>query len=149
MFFEVVWIVGYAPLIVRTLNVMPIFAALAWITGTIALSTERVSEISSTFLHWAAVHLPVLPGSYFDSFISAAAFDTLPASPGVLYGSKPLIALFSSESGTMCVAIDPAVGPPHAFRSELLSMIRFMALRTWMSSNGGCVRLSVRYHVRS
>jgi hypothetical protein len=28
-------------------------------------------------------------------------------------------------------------------------MTKFSALRTWMSSNGGCVRLSVMYHVRS
>ena len=28
-------------------------------------------------------------------------------------------------------------------------MIQFIALRTWMSSNGGCVRFIVRYQVRS
>jgi len=62
-FFDGVWITGYAPLTDRTLKVIPIFAALAWITGTIALSTARTSAIRRTFLQADAVHLPVWPVS--------------------------------------------------------------------------------------
>src|SRR5512142_2394500 len=100
---------------------MPILAADAWITGSMRVSTPRVSAISSTPLHAEAVHLPV-PPEYFDFFISAAAFETLPEWPGDEYGSKLLSALFSIGSGTMCVAIAPAVGPPHAFCRPALSM---------------------------
>src|SRR6266702_1925738 len=49
----------------------------------------------------------------------------------------------------MWVAICPKLGPPHACRIAALSMIRFVALRTWMSSNGGVVRFMVMYQVRS
>ena len=51
------------------------------------MSTPRVSAIIRTFLHAGASHLPSWAVSYFDSFISAVAFATLPAEPGVLYGS--------------------------------------------------------------
>ena len=44
----------------------------------------------------------------------------------------------------MCVAIEPGIGPPQAFWSADLSMIQFIALRTWTSSNGGCVRFIVK-----
>ena len=66
---------------------MPILEASAWRIGTIRVSTARVSATISTFLHADAVHFPDLFGSYFDSFISAAALSTLPASSGVAYGS--------------------------------------------------------------
>ena len=49
----------------------------------------------------------------------------------------------------MWLAMSPTVGPPQIWRSAALSMIQFIALRTWMSSNGGCVRFIVRYQVRS
>ena len=41
------------------------------------------------------------------------------------------------------------VGPPQALRRPSLSMIQFIAFRTWMSSKGGWVRFIVMYHVRS
>ena len=40
-------------------------------------------------------------------------------------------------------------GPPQIWRSAALSMIQFIARRTWMSSNGGWVRFIVRYSTRS
>ena len=40
-FFEVVWITGYAPLTLRTANVMPIFFALATIIGLIDSRSQR------------------------------------------------------------------------------------------------------------
>src|SRR3954468_10252590 len=123
MFLFVVWIVVYAPLIARTLNLIPIFDALAWTTGTIRLSSARVSAIISTPLHAAAVHLPLLFGSYFDCFISAAAFAASPDSFGVLYGSYSASPLLYMTGGAMCVAIDPITGPPHALRSDCLSMM--------------------------
>ena len=43
----------------------------------------------------------------------------------------------------------PTVGPPQTWRRASLSMIQFIARRTWMSSNGGCVRFIVRYCVPS
>src|SRR6476620_3672252 len=94
MFFEGVWIVGYAPLMERTFSVSPIFAASASSNGTMRVSTARVSAIVSTPLHAEAVHFPVLPGSYLDCFISAAALDTSPALFAVSYGSysaRPLL----------------------------------------------------------
>ena len=112
-------------------------------------STPRVSEISSTFLHALALHVPLPFVSYFEPFIAAFAFATLPWSPGVLYGAYSASWLLNSVSGTMWFAIVPIVGPPHACLSAALSMIQFIALRTWMSSNGGCVRFIVRYQVRS
>ena len=51
MFLFVVWMVVYAPLIERTLKLTPIFAALAWMTGTIRLSSARVSATIRTLLH--------------------------------------------------------------------------------------------------
>src|SRR5437762_3537427 len=122
MFFEGVWIVVYAPLIERTLSVRPIFATSASSSGTIRVSTARVSAITSTPLHADAVHLPVLPGSYFDCFISAAAFATSPASFGVLYGSYSASPLLYMTGGAMWVAIEPTTGPPQALRSDCLSM---------------------------
>ena len=50
-------------------------------------STARVSAISSTFLQAAALHVPSPFVSYFEPFIAAFAFATLPWSPGVLYGA--------------------------------------------------------------
>src|SRR5215813_10641021 len=94
MFLLVVWMVVYAPLIERTLKVTPIFAALAWMTGTMRLSSARGSAIIRTPLHSDIVHLPLFPGSYFDCFIPAAALATSPDSFGVLYGShsaRPLL----------------------------------------------------------
>ena len=87
--------------------------------------------------------------SYFEPFIAAFAFATLPWSPAVLYGAYSASWTLNSVSGTMWFAIVPTVGPPHVWRSAALSMIQFIALRTWMSSNGGCVRFIVRYQVRS
>ena len=78
--------VGYAALVERTVNVMPIFAASCWITATIFGSTARTSATSSTFLQAAAVHMPLPVVSYFEPFIAAIAFETLPWSPGVPYG---------------------------------------------------------------
>src|SRR4051812_39049894 len=102
-----------------------------------------------TPLHCFASHLPSWFVSYFDFFISAVAWATLPWSPGVLNGWKPVSWLLNSVSGTMWLAIVPAVGPPHAFRSASLSATQFIALRTWMSSKGAWVRFIVMYHVRS
>src|SRR5689334_18286288 len=116
--------------------------------GIIRLSRARVSPIIRTFLHADAVHEPV-PPEYFDCFISACAFARSPASFGVEYGSYSASPLLYMTGGAMCVAIEPTTGPPHALRRALLSMIRFIALRTWMSSNGFCVRFIVRYQVRS
>src|SRR5689334_2646706 len=103
MFLLVVWIVVYAPLMARTVNVIPIFFASAWITGIIRLSSARVSAIISTPLQAAAVHEPVLPGSYFDCFIAAAALSTEPASFGVLYGSYVDSPPLNRLGGTMPV----------------------------------------------
>src|SRR6185437_443285 len=128
---------------------MPILAASAMITGTIALSTARTSEIIRTFLHAAASHLPSPFVSYFEPFIAFWAREVLPESFGVRYGSYSDRMLCRIGFGTMCVAMSPAVGPPQPLRSACLSMIRFIALRTWMSSNGGCVRFIVMYQVRS
>ena len=86
MFFAGVWIVGYAPSIVRTVKVMPIFAALAGSPAASSGRRRRVSAISSTFLHSAAPHVPSFFVSYFEPFSAAFAFATLPWSPGVLYG---------------------------------------------------------------
>src|ERR1051325_3843948 len=122
MFLFVVWMVVYAPLIDRTLKVTPIFAALACTTGTMRLSSARVSAIISTFLHADAVHLP-LPPEYFDCFISAAALSTSPAAFGVAYGSYSARPLLYMTGGAMCVAIDPITGPPHALRRASLSMM--------------------------
>src|ERR1043165_9762040 len=84
MFFDGVWIVGYAPLIWRTLKVMPIFLASCSIVATMPGSTLRVSDTSNTFLQALASHIPLLPVEYFEPFIAAFAFATLPWSPGVL-----------------------------------------------------------------
>src|SRR5581483_11795307 len=137
------------PLICRTLNVIPIFLASCSMVATMPGSTPRVSDTSSTFLHALASHMPLLPFEYFEPFIAAFAFATLPWSPGVLYGANSCRRKLKSVSGTMWFAIVPTVGPPHVCRSAALSMIQFIALRTWMSSKGGCVRFMVRYHVRS
>src|SRR3954464_13556636 len=101
MFLFVVWMVVYAPLIERTVNFSPIFAAFAWMTGTIRLSRARVSAIISTPLQADAVHLPVLPGSYFDCLISAAAFATSPEKFGVEYGSYSASPLLYITGGAM------------------------------------------------
>src|SRR6478672_6241488 len=93
MFFDGVWIVVYAPLIERTVSVSPIFAASASRSGTMRVSTARVSAMTRTPLQADAVHLPVLPGSYFDCFISACALARSPALFGVAYGlysARPL-----------------------------------------------------------
>src|SRR3954454_3284533 len=87
--------------------------------------------------------------SYFEPFMAAFALARLPVSPGVLYGLYSASWLLNSVSGTTWFATWPIVGPPHACTSACLSMIQFIALRTWMSSNGACVRFIVRYHVRS
>src|SRR3954452_9187661 len=123
MFLLVVWMVVYAPLMERTVNVIPIFAASAWMTGTIRVSTARVSAIISTPLQADAVHLPVLPGSYFDCFISAAALAASPESFGVEYGSYSASPLLYMTGGAMWVAIEPTTGPPQALRSDCLSMM--------------------------
>ena len=87
MFFDGFWMVGYAPSTVRAAKVMPIFFALDTITGSIFVSTARVSTIMSTFLHSLALQVPFLSVSYFEPFIAAFALATLPRSPGVLYGA--------------------------------------------------------------
>ena len=71
---------------VRTLKVIPIFLASAWTTGSIFVSTSRVSATSSTFLQALALHIPLPFVSYFEPFIAACAFARLPWSPGVPYG---------------------------------------------------------------
>src|SRR6266550_7894346 len=149
MFFDGVWIVGYAPLIWRTLKVIPIFFASCWIVATMPGSTPRVSETSNTFLHALASHMPLEPVEYFDPFIAAFAFATSPWSPAVLYGANSASWLLKSVSGTMWFAIFPIVGPPQALISDGLSMIQFIAFRTWMSSNGAWVAFIVMYQVRS
>src|SRR5581483_9600410 len=90
-----------------------------------------------------------MPLPYFEPLSAAFAFATLPRSPGVAYGSYSESWLSKSVSGTMWCATWPIVGPPHAWTSACLSMTQFIALRTWMSSNGGWVRFIVRYQVRS
>src|SRR5665213_3583611 len=95
MFFAGVPIVVYAPLIARTFRSMPIFAASSRRIGTMRVSTPRVSAIVSTPLQADAVHLPVLPGSYFDSFISACAFARSPALFGDAYGAYSASPLLS------------------------------------------------------
>ena len=148
MFLFVVWIVVYAPLIWRTVNVMPIFAASAWMIGIIRLSSARVSAIISTFLHAEAVHLPV-PPEYFDCFISAAALVDVAGlvrrrvrvvlrEPVVVHHGRRDVRRDRADHGA-------APGLPE----RLLVDDQFIALRTWMSSNGGCVRFIVRYQVRS
>src|SRR4029079_14792283 len=97
----VVWMVVYAPLIWRTVKVMPIFAAFAWMTGIIRLSSARVSPIIRMLLHADAVHLPV-PPEYFDCFISGCAFARSPASFGVEYGSYSASPLLYMTGGAMC-----------------------------------------------
>ena len=141
-FLDVVWIVGYAPLTVRTVNVMPIFFALAWTTGRIPLSAVRTSWTRRTPLHCFAVQTPP-ELAYFDSFISAFALAALPESPGVLYGWKPFSFPASIALGRMCWAISPAMAPPHAFLRPFLSITQFIARRTCTSSNGGWVRFIV------
>jgi hypothetical protein len=114
--------VVYAPLIDRTVNLMPIFAASDWMTGTIRLSSARVSAIISTPLQADAVHLPE-PPEYFDFFISACAFVTSPEKFGVAYGSYSARPLLYIAGGAMCVPIAATIGPPQAFRSACLSMM--------------------------
>src|SRR5262249_14727731 len=149
MFFAGVCSVGYAPLIVCTLKVMPIFRPAASITGSIFVSTSRASARRKTLRQALAEQRPLPFVSYFEPFIAARAFSRLPRSPFVLYGGYSASWLLKSVSGTMWFATLPSVGPPHACTSECLSMIQFIALRTWMSSNGGWVMFIVRYHVRS
>src|SRR5947208_2128202 len=84
MFFEGVWIVGYAPLIWRTLKVIPIFFAYCWIVATMPGSTPRVAETSNTFLHALASQMPLEPVEYFDRFIAAFALAASPWSPACL-----------------------------------------------------------------
>ena len=97
----------------------------------------------------AALHIPSCFVSYLEPFIASFAFARLPWSPGVAYGSNSASWLSKIESGTMCPAILPRSGPPQIWRSASLSMIQFIALRTWMSSNGGWVRFIVMYSTRS
>src|ERR1044072_2956886 len=122
MFLLVVWMVVYAPLIERTLKVMPIFAALAWTTGTMRLSSARVSAIIRTVWHAEAVHFP-LPPEYFDCFISAAALSTAPDAVGVAYGSDSARPMLYMTGGALCVPTAPIPGPPHALRRASLSMM--------------------------
>src|SRR5262249_50507220 len=149
MFFEGVCSVGYAPLIVCTLKVMPSLRADDSITGSILVSTSRPSARRKTLWQALAEQVPLPFVSYFEPFIAAFAFARLPRSPGVLYGANSASWLLKSVSGTMWLATLPIVGPPHACTSACLSMIQFIALRTWMSSKGGWVMFIVRYHVRS
>src|SRR5690348_398991 len=121
-FLLVVWMVVYAPLIERTVNVMPIFLASAWITGIIRLSTARVSATSSTPLQADALQVPD-PLEYFDFLISAWALARSPEKFGVAYGSYSARPLLNSAGGTMCVPIAATTGPPHAFRNACLSMM--------------------------
>src|ERR1700749_4951695 len=111
MFFETVWIVGYAPLIWRTVNVMPIFLASCSITATIFGSCDRVSSIIRMPWHCEALQVPFPAVSYFEPFIADFALATEPSSPGVLYGSNSLRTLFRIAFGTMWVATEPMVGP--------------------------------------
>ncbi len=83
-----------------------------------------------TFLHCGASHIPLFEVSYFEPFMAAIAFATLPWSPGVLYGAYSWSLKSNRVSGTMWLAIVPTVGPPHVWRSAALSMIQFIALRT-------------------
>ena len=85
MFFDGVWITGYAPLTVRTVKVMPIFFALDRTTGRIPLSAVRTSWMSRTPLHSLALQTPP-ELAYFDCLISAFALVAFPRSPGVLKG---------------------------------------------------------------
>src|SRR3990172_212558 len=142
MFFDVVWMTGYAPLTVLTVNVIPIFDAPDWMTGVVPLSACRTSEIIRTPLHSWAVQTPFL-FAYFDFAISARAFATLPRSPLVLYGWKLFSFPRSIGLGKTCWAISPATGPPQALRRASLSITQFIALRTCTSSNGGWVRFIV------
>src|SRR5579885_1418035 len=128
---------------------MPIFLASASITGSIFVSTARVSASSSTPWHFGSLHMPLLAVSYFEPFIAALAFATEPWSPGVLYGLKPWSLKLNRVSGTMWFATAPIVGPLHPWTSAALSMIQFIARRTWTSSKGGWVRFIVMYQVRS
>src|SRR3954447_14738688 len=121
MFLLVVWIVVYAPLIARTLNVRPIFAALACTIGTMRLSSARVSAIISTPLQAEAVHLPE-PPEYFDCFISSAAFAASPWPFGDAYGSYSASPLLYMTGGARWVAMEPITGPPQALRSDALFM---------------------------
>ena len=76
--------------------------------------------------------------------VADAGFVGLAVAVGEGLGSIDIITSGNRTGGTTCVAIDPGIGPPHAFWSALLSTIQFIALRIWMSSNGGCVRFIVR-----
>ncbi len=127
----------------------PIFAALDDTAATMPGSTLLASAMLRTSLHSDASQMPSLFVSYLESFISAFALTTLPLSPGVLYGWKPARPLLKTVSGTKCCAIAPVVGPPHDLRTASLSTIQFIALRTWTSSNGGCVIVIGKYQTRS
>src|SRR5262245_22311112 len=106
--------------------------------------------IITRFLHAATVHMPVLPGSYLDCFISACALARSPWNPSVAYGSYDCVSWsLVMTDGMTWVAICPKLGPPTACSIAALSMIRLTALRTWMSSNGGVARFMVMYQVRS
>src|SRR3954465_12384524 len=101
------------------------------------------------FLQALAEHVPSPLVSYFEPFIADFALETFPVSPEVLYGLNSASWLLNMDSGTMWFATWPMVGPPQAWTRDFLSMTQFIALRTWMSSNGACVRFIVRYQVRS
>ena len=78
--------VGYAPLIVRTVNVMPIFSASCWIIGDhLRVDRADVGDQEHVLARLGDAHA-VLVVSYFEPFIAAFAFATLPWSPGVPYG---------------------------------------------------------------
>src|SRR5262245_58790485 len=128
---------------------MPIFFALAWITGSIFASTPRVSAMSRTPLHSLAEHMPFFSVSYFEPLRAARALTTLPREPCVWYGANSASWLFSSGSGVMWFATLPTTGLPQACTRLALSMAQFIARRTLTSSNGGWVKFMVRYHVRS
>ena len=49
----------------------------------------------------------------------------------------------------MCVGMLPCTGPPQARWTPSRSITRFIAFRTWMSSNGGVVRFMYMYQMRS
>src|SRR2546423_10126633 len=117
-------------------------------TGSMSVHGVSLRLRRRTLSQTGSVHLPVLPGSYFDCFIASIAACRSPAWFGLGYGSYVAVA-GHAVGGSMDVAMSQWIGPPHAFWSACLSMMKFTAFRTLTSSNGGTSRFIVMYQVRS
>jgi hypothetical protein len=130
---------------------MPIWARDSTTTGSDSVHGEVFRLTMRRPEHSGASHIPSPSVSYADWRISSIAASRSPAEFGVAYGSysSPVGLPPVMFGGWMCVAMSPLMGPPQAWRIPALSITRFTAFRTWMSSNGGVVRFIVMYQVRS